>query len=429
MRIIWKMIRFLVLGESEDACYIVRFNVNVRQTHSLFVAALGNVEELEFLLQQRPDLSRVYLLGENPLGFCIKRTTNYEICKLLLDEGVSCNERGEDGRQYTPFQLALAFSDLKIVRLFLDYGGDIAGLDWQGSPAYFHAIRNRNVNVLEFVMSQGIDVNCTDEDLWSGLHTAVQYRALEQCQLLLKRGALVNRIATSGITPLSLAVSDCRECSEVCARRIMVETLLEYGADVFDHAAGKTILETATDEHSCQSLIYLLIRRIAIMTCQGRSINEVDQRLIENDKCYRRFYRRCAVEIEGLKKAKLHDGISVFHILTKSQKVISGYANNQELVKALGDASEYLEKRYPIYFPTVRMRFNAVLECQIPRCAASKVLSTVFKFNDLSHPVVQKVLSFLSREDVKFLENASSDKNDTSSRLYVPTKFTSWMKF
>lgn len=215
--------------------------------------------------------------------------------------GADCNDAR--GSVTTPFYTALMHADVQIVKLLLDYGGDLTGMDWMRKPVYFYSLKNPNVNVLQFVLDQGIDITCNNtNNEWTALHYAVTCSALQYCRILLSWGAMVNRRTSSGNTPLALAVSDCTKCTNtVCVRVHIVDTLLRHGANVSDEVQGKTIFEIAKEKHSCAKVVALLIRNIAKMTCQDLSVSDPTQRMLEKPDSHRIFYQSCLQEIEYMK--------------------------------------------------------------------------------------------------------------------------------
>lgn len=150
-----------------------------------------------------------------------------------------------------------------------------------------YAAFNRRENMVQFILSRGFDVDCTDSFNSSALHEVAQCSRddPEPCELLLKHGASVNRRATGehlrNGTPLTLA-------ARRGAKRI-VQVLLKYGANpsdrYYDHDKG--LLEMATFHH-CDDISKLLIRKMVEMEFLNLSINNDDLQLIENNCTYKR---------------------------------------------------------------------------------------------------------------------------------------------
>lgn len=78
--------------------------------------------------------------------------------------------------------------------------------------------------------------------------------------------------------------------------------------------------------------------------------------------------------------------------------MISGYARNETLVKALNN--EDYHSMFPNFFYSLKVKFDAEVHEQRLRRPAAKILASVFKFADACHPVLQEILTFLSDKDL-----------------------------
>lgn len=334
-----------------------------------YAVKMGNIQEVQVLLEQGADPSSKSSDGLTPLHDAVRydddNTVRHRLCQLLLEYGADCDET--DDNELTPFIMALATADVGVVSLLIDHGCDIEEVDEAGMPGFAYAVTNPDSRVIEHVLDQGIDI-----------------------------GGDVKNFC------LVLAVSHCDKCSRDCMRWRTVAILLEHGADVFTMVQGKTLMETAVEERSCHVLMNILIRHLVKLEYENFKITETDRQIIRNNKCSEEFFRRCTQEIEDMKNLKFYHDISIFHVFMKSEKILAGYARNKDLVKALGDKK--LKKRYPVYYASLKKRFHTVLKKHKSRVTASRVLSDILDFHDPSHPVVQKILGFLTDEDLEFLE-------------------------
>lgn len=311
LRASWRILRSIkhnrdVPRFADDSCIMQDADGGIEGTLLHFAIKMGNIQESRDLLERRPDLLGMYADGLSPLHYAVvsdKSAARYELCQLLLEKGadVNCQSGQADDPGSTPFHWALIFADLKIVKLLMHHGDDIAPVCETGMPVYCFAFKNPNVDVLEFVLSQGIDVNSRENNYWLGLHTLVQLPEpqLEQCKILLRHGAMVNRMTESGATPLALAVGNCGNCGIFCERVEIVRALLEYGADVSAKVEGLTILEIAVKADSCRSLVCFLMSCIAELASRGFKVNAVDRWIMENDESYKKGYQFW-VELEGM---------------------------------------------------------------------------------------------------------------------------------
>lgn len=287
----------------------------------------------------------------------------------------------------------LKSGSLKLYKVLLDRGADISKVDSKGRTALHFAAINKRVEVIEFVLDQGIDVNCRTNDGKTALHLAAWDGNAKGCELLLKRGAKINIKNTEGHTPLWEAFSS--------PSWSVVQVLLEHGAYIADQVInGENILEFARNKYApMRDAVTSYIVKLIYLNW---SVNEKDREMVENEKCYREYYQKCISELENMEKVKFYNTVSIFDVLIHSEKGISGYARNHELINAL-EEGDY-ESTFLIYFNSRKKKFDAEVQKQKWRNSAAKVLSDLFKFNDPFHLIVQKVLSYLKDDELKFLE-------------------------
>lgn len=69
---------------------------------------------------------------------------------------------------------------------------------------------NGHSSVVEFLLSQGADIEARTQDGWQPLHCACRWTKVESASLLLQNGAPINSQTNGGQTPLHLASSNDR---------------------------------------------------------------------------------------------------------------------------------------------------------------------------------------------------------------------------
>lgn len=330
------------------------------------------------------------------------------IVKLLLESGLDCNARSSDD-MVTPFMLAVARSNsLETVKLLLNHGADITAVDSNGRTALHFAAKNPIVDVVKFILDRGLDMERTDDFNLTALSMAAGYGNTEVCEFLLKRGATVNRarrrsprkpkrctpdgIEYMGDTPLTCAVKG--------ASVRNVKLLLKYGANVHEKVS---IRRGALDLTADESIVELLIQKMVEMVFLNISMNEVEERLIEKNPTYKKYYETCLQEFQNMTETKFYNNVSVFKIFTGSKKEIGSFARNEDLVRAL--ESQDFESKFPVYFDLLKERFHVEVKNQKFRKAAACILSRIFNFNDFSHPIIQSILRYLRGSDLTLLND------------------------
>lgn len=257
-----------------------------------FAAGYNRVSVVEYLLQHGADVHAKDKGGLVPLHNACSYG-HYEVTELLVKHGASVNVA--DLWKFTPLHEAAAKGKYEIVRLLLKHGADatkknrdgatpldlvrdsdqdVADLlrgnsalldaakkgnllrvqrlltndnincrDAQGrnsTPLHLAAGYN-NVEVAEFLLEHGADVNAQDKGGLIPLHNASSYGHLDMAALLIKFNTVVNATDKWGFTPLHEAAQKGR--TQLCA------LLLAHGADPFlKNQEGQTPVDLASAE-------------------------------------------------------------------------------------------------------------------------------------------------------------------------------------
>ncbi|XP_066146505.1 poly [ADP-ribose] polymerase tankyrase isoform X2 [Euwallacea fornicatus] len=241
-----------------------------------FASGYNRVQVVEFLLQQGADVHAKDKGGLVPLHNACSYG-HYEVTELLVKHGASVNVA--DLWKFTPLHEAAAKGKYEIVKLLLKHGADpskknrdgataldlvregdqdVADLlrgnaalldaakkgnlqrvqrlvtsenincrDAQGrnsTPLHLAAGYN-NVEVAEYLLENGADVNAQDKGGLIPLHNASSYGHLDIAALLIKYNTVVNATDKWGFTPLHEAAQKGR--TQLCA------LLFAHGADPF----------------------------------------------------------------------------------------------------------------------------------------------------------------------------------------------------
>lgn len=361
------------------------------------------------LLERGADAAHANLFGITALhtvcsSQCsLRGDAAYDMCKLLIDKGAGPNvSRQEISTKMTPLLQACRFQSLKVIRLFLDHGADISAISYNGKTALHYAAANQDLDVFKFVLDQKIDVDCNDKEGNTALHIAAERDKFEACELLLKRGAAVRSANRQGRTPLRCWFSNYRFNQSDKPKTI--ELLLEHGADVGDESIFNDVMETRFfyDRWSVPEVKMVVIRHmVKLKYVNSTDVEYCALQEIEGNEYYKYHYEACLKEFEGMKEAKFYNDLTVFNVLTENDKIISGYAKNEELVEAL-EKNDY-EKQFHYCFAWLKKRFDVQVRNHWLRTTAAKILSNLFGFNDSSHLVTQNILRHLSDDDLEVL--------------------------
>ncbi|KAJ9596393.1 hypothetical protein L9F63_012556 [Diploptera punctata] len=235
-----------------------------------FAAGYNRVAVVEFLLAHGADVHAKDKGGLVPLHNACSYG-HYEVTELLVKHGASVNVA--DLWKFTPLHEAAAKGKYEIVRLLLKHGADsskknrdgatpldlvrdgdqdvadllrgnaaLLGCNAQGrnsTPLHLAAGYN-NLEVAEFLLDHGADVNAQDKGGLIPLHNASSYGHLDIAALLIKFNTVVNATDKWGFTPLHEAAQKGR--TQLCA-------LLMTSPDPFlKNQEGQTPVDLASAE-------------------------------------------------------------------------------------------------------------------------------------------------------------------------------------
>ncbi|KAL5021726.1 hypothetical protein ScPMuIL_000881 [Solemya velum] len=217
----------------------------------------GHYEVTELLIKHGACVNVADLWKFTPLHEAAAKG-KFEICKLLLTNGADANKKNRDGN--TPLDLVkegdqdvadLLRGDAALLEASkkgnlarvqkLSTAENINCRDTFGrnsTPLHLAAGYN-NVEVAEFLLENGADVNAQDKGGLIPLHNASSYGHVEIAALLIKCNTCVNAVDRWGFTPLHEAAQKGR--TQLCA------LLLAHGADpTMKNQEGQTALDLTT---------------------------------------------------------------------------------------------------------------------------------------------------------------------------------------
>ena len=201
-------------------------------TTPLFLACLnGSLSMVELLLESGANVNVARLTGETPL-MTAAYTGNPAVVKLLIARGADVNVK-ETSRGQTPLMLAAAQNHLEIARILIEQKADVHARSSHGFTPFLFAVQQGNLDMAKLLLGAGADVNETAPD---GIGGDTNARRLYKPNT--EAGALL------------LAIDSRHEA--------MAKWLIERGANVNEHSAGRTPLHSAIQQDMLE-LVGLLL--------------------------------------------------------------------------------------------------------------------------------------------------------------------------
>ncbi|XP_067101076.1 poly [ADP-ribose] polymerase tankyrase-2-like [Osmerus mordax] len=189
-------------------------------------AAKGKYEICKLLLQHGADPTKKNRDGNTPLDLVMdgegdiqdllrgdaalldaaKKGCLARVQKLCSPDNVNC--RDTQGRHSTPLHLAAGYNNLEVAEYLLQHGAEVNSQDKGGLIPLHNAASYGHVDVAALLIKYEACVNATDKWAFTPLHEAAQKGRTQLCALLLAHGADPSLRNQEGQSPLDLITAD-----------------------------------------------------------------------------------------------------------------------------------------------------------------------------------------------------------------------------
>lgn len=270
-------------------------NINVRNKSGwtpLHVAIeKGFYEIAKMLIEKGADVNAINNRGRAPIHY----TENLKVLKMLIEKGANINEKDKESG-WTPLHFAVTRQNMEeIVEYLITNGADVNAKSFDGSTALHLRLYAKRL------IAAGADVNAKDNHGNTPLHYAYIHHIKDAAEPLINAGADVNAKNKDNSTPLHLACNSYSNDAYRLVQKSIEKQLnpfsLEHVVDGFAHATlswtfdvirlliskgadveakdkdGKTALDLASQK-GLNQLSYYLLKFYA--TKENKSIDKND---------------------------------------------------------------------------------------------------------------------------------------------------------
>ena len=150
------------------------------------------------------------LRGDSALLDASKKGNLSRVQKLLTTDNINC--RDSAGRNSTPLHLAAGYNNLEVAEYLLEQGADVNAQDKGGLIPLHNASSYGHLDIAALLIKYQTIVNATDKWGYTPLHEAAQKGRTQLCALLLAHGADPTLKNQEGQTPLDLSTADDVKC-------------------------------------------------------------------------------------------------------------------------------------------------------------------------------------------------------------------------
>ncbi|XP_046487171.1 poly [ADP-ribose] polymerase tankyrase isoform X1 [Neodiprion pinetum] len=150
------------------------------------------------------------LRGNSALLEAAKKGNLARVQRLVTQDNINC--RDAQGRNSTPLHLAAGYNNLEVAEFLLERGADVNAQDKGGLIPLHNASSYGHLDIAALLIKYNTVVNATDKWGFTPLHEAAQKGRTQLCALLLAHGADPFLKNQEGQSPVDLASADDVKC-------------------------------------------------------------------------------------------------------------------------------------------------------------------------------------------------------------------------
>ena len=191
-----------------------------RKNALLEASGMGNVEMIEYLVEQGADINEKNSEGTTPLMQCILRNQSKECVSVLLRLGADINVQDKDG--FSPLVLAVIEGQTETVRLFLDAGASPTLSTTGGATPLILAAHFGFIDIARRLLSHNVPIDTQAKNGQNALIAASMHDHLDIVHFLVQHGASLHLRDKNNSTAFMIA----RQHNHVDIEQFLLSSLI-----------------------------------------------------------------------------------------------------------------------------------------------------------------------------------------------------------
>lgn len=254
----------IALGNSqiEEAKYLVsKYGMKIESTDkygksALLEADCKSIELIKFLLDQpQIDLYSKDVNGDTILHKCVRQKEPKAVKYLVEEKKMKLDLNNNLGQ--TPLFLSVFDKNMDMFEYLISKGADVNAKTNKNETLLFYAVGGNKLDIVEYLVEkQGMDVNARDKEMNTPIFSSVKLPNVKIMKYLIKKGADVKVQNIKGETPLH------RACYYRFGRsHDDIDLLVKNGVDINAKTKeGKTALDYSKqgEHHTTSTMNYLI---------------------------------------------------------------------------------------------------------------------------------------------------------------------------
>lgn len=200
----YKKLRILLLQGALTLALLISGCKAITEPALFSACSEGNLTKVQYLVQSGVNVNAkdtgFSRAGETPLMYAANRG-HIEVMKYLISKGADVNAISKGGE--SSVGRAALTRQLEAIKLLIASG---AVLEKENNGLILTAATNGDLELLKFLISQGVSLNIVNANGDTALHHTIQFNApISVIELLLKSGMKADEKNKFGETPLMMA--------------------------------------------------------------------------------------------------------------------------------------------------------------------------------------------------------------------------------